>query len=94
MIEAHRDDGARRGGGPSCTVELGLADPKIGEREVLVLLAGKGFSGKEFQKLTESHGVRLLRPDRKDETYRNSSSRSCAGGATPARSRSPRKPSP
>ena len=63
-----------------------LADPKIGEREVLaalldnnhplvrqgqVLLADKGFSGEEFQKLTESHGVRLLRPDRKDETYRN-----------------------
>lgn len=62
------------------------ADPKIGEREVLatlldnnhhlvrhgqVLLADKGFSGEEFQKLTASHGVRLLRPDRQDETYRN-----------------------
>jgi hypothetical protein len=46
-----------------------LADPKIGEREVLaalldnnhhlirsgqILLADKGFSGVEFQKLTES----------------------------------------
>ncbi|GAB3875719.1 IS982 family transposase [Kibdelosporangium lantanae] len=63
-----------------------LADPKIGEREVLaalldnnhhlirngqILLADKGFSGKPFKKLTESKGIRLLRPDRKDETYRN-----------------------
>jgi hypothetical protein len=63
-----------------------LADPKIGEREVLaalldnnhqliregqILLADKGFSGKPFKKLTESKQIRLLRPDRKDETYRN-----------------------
>jgi hypothetical protein len=63
-----------------------LANPKIGEREVLaalldnnhhlirdgqVLLADKGFSGAEFQKLTESKQIVLLRPDRKDETYRN-----------------------
>lgn len=65
-----------------------LADPKIGEREVLaalldnhhhliregqVVLADKGFSGKPFQKLTESKQIQLLRPDRKDETYRNGS---------------------
>ncbi len=63
-----------------------LADPKIGEREVLaalldnnhhlirngqVLLADKGFSGAEFKALTETMTLRLLRPDRKDETYRN-----------------------
>ena len=63
-----------------------LADPKIGEREVLaallehnhhlirdgqILLADKGFSGKEFKQLTEEMGVHLLRPDRKEETYRN-----------------------
>jgi hypothetical protein len=63
-----------------------LADPKIGEREVLaalldnnhhliregqILLADKGFSGEEFQALTETMRLRLLRPDRKDETYRN-----------------------
>jgi hypothetical protein len=63
-----------------------LANPKIGEREVLadlldhnhhilrdgqILLADKGFSGKSFKKLTESMGLNLLRPDRKDETYRN-----------------------
>jgi DDE family transposase len=63
-----------------------LANPKIGEREVLaalldrnhhllregqVLLADKGFAGKEFKKLTQSMGLELLRPDRKDETYRN-----------------------
>jgi DDE family transposase len=61
-----------------------LANPKIGEREVLaalldhnhhlirsgqILLADKGFSGKPFQHLTEQMGLRLLRPDRKDETY-------------------------
>jgi hypothetical protein len=63
-----------------------LANPKIGEREVLaalldynhrllregqVLLADKGFAGKEFTQLTEAMGLHLLRPDRKDETYRN-----------------------
>ena len=65
-----------------------LANPKIGEREVLaalldhnhhllrkgqILLADKGFAGKEFKQLTESMGLELLRPDRKDETYRNGS---------------------
>lgn len=63
-----------------------LANPKLGEREVLaallehnqhlipngqVLLADKGFSGKPFKALTDTMGLRLLRPDRKDETYRN-----------------------
>jgi len=63
-----------------------LATPKIGEREVLatlldhnhhlirtgqVLLADKGFAGKAFKKLTDAMGLTLLRPDRKDETYRN-----------------------
>lgn len=63
-----------------------LAHPKIGEREVVaallernhhlirngqILLADKGFSGKAFKQLTENMGIRLLRPDRKDETYRN-----------------------
>jgi Transposase DDE domain len=63
-----------------------LANPKIGEREVLaallqhnhhliragqILLADKGFAGKDFKKLTEAMALRLLRPDRKDETYRN-----------------------
>lgn len=65
-----------------------LADPKIGERDVLaalldnnhplirdnqILMADKGFSGKPFKKLTESKEIRLLRPDRKDETYRHGS---------------------
>ncbi len=36
-----------------------------------VLLAGKGFAGKLFAAETAALGVRLLRPDRKDETYRN-----------------------
>jgi Transposase DDE domain len=63
-----------------------LANPKLGEREVLaslldhnhhlirqgqILLADKGFAGREFKQLTDSLGLRLLRPDRKDETYRN-----------------------
>ncbi len=61
-----------------------LAHPKIGEREVVeamlnvehhlirdgqVLLADKGFSGKGFAAATAALGLRLLRPDRKDETY-------------------------
>lgn len=63
-----------------------LANPKIGEREVLaallehnhhlirtgqILLADKGFSGAAFKQLTDTMGLRLRRPDRKDETYRN-----------------------
>ena len=63
-----------------------LANPKLGEREVVaallehnhhlirtgqILLADKGFAGREFNQLTEQLGLRLLRPDRKDETYRN-----------------------
>ena len=63
-----------------------LANPKLGEREVVaallqhhhhliragqVLLADKGFAGKDFKALTAAMGLRLLRPDRKDETYTN-----------------------
>lgn len=63
-----------------------LANPKIGEREVVaallehnhhlirdgqVLLADKGFAGKQFKQLTDAMGLQLLRPDRRDETYRN-----------------------
>lgn len=63
-----------------------LANPQLGEREVVaalldhnhhlirtgqILLADKGFAGKEFTQLTDAMGLRLLRPDRKDETYRN-----------------------
>jgi hypothetical protein len=63
-----------------------LANPRLGEREVVaallehnhhliragqVLLADKGFAGKDFKALTEAMGLRLLRPDRKDETYTN-----------------------
>ncbi|MFZ0788552.1 MAG: IS982 family transposase [Chromatiaceae bacterium] len=63
-----------------------LANPKIGEREVVaallehnhhlirtgqILLADKGFSGAEFKQRTEDMGLTLLRPDRRDETYTN-----------------------
>jgi hypothetical protein len=63
-----------------------LAHPKIGEREVVaallernqhlihpgqLLLADKGFAGKQFQQFADAMGVHLLRPDRRDETYRN-----------------------
>jgi hypothetical protein len=63
-----------------------LANPKLGEREVVaallehnhhlirtgqILLADKGFAGKDFKQFTETMGLRLLRPDRKDETYTN-----------------------
>ena len=63
-----------------------LANPKLGERQVLaalldhnhhlirtgqILLADKGFAGAEVNQITDAMGLRLLRPDRKDETYRN-----------------------
>ncbi|MGH7511271.1 MAG: IS982 family transposase [Gemmatimonadales bacterium] len=63
-----------------------LANPKLGEREVVaallqrnhhlirtgqILLADKGFAGREFKQLTATLGLTLLRPDRHDETYRN-----------------------
>lgn len=35
-----------------------------------MLLADKGFSGKAFAATTDALGVRLLRLDRKDETYK------------------------
>ena len=61
-----------------------LAHPKIGEREVVaallarnhhlirdgqIILADKGFAGAAFKNLTDAMGLRLLRPDRRDETY-------------------------
>ena len=63
-----------------------LAHPKIGEREVLaalldhehhlirdgqIMLADKGFAGQGFAAHTATLGLRLLRPDRRDETFRN-----------------------
>ena len=35
------------------------------------MLADKGFSGNPFKQLTAEMGLELLRPDCKDETYRN-----------------------
>jgi hypothetical protein len=63
-----------------------LATPKLGEREVvaalldherqrlrpgLVILADKGFAGRDFAQLVAGYGARLLRPDRKDEPVRH-----------------------
>nr|WP_218844726.1 IS982 family transposase [Microbacterium pseudoresistens] len=64
----------------------GLANPKIGEREVTeallrqdrhliqpgqVIVGDKGFAGKEFEAfVTDDLGAHLIRPDRKDETPR------------------------
>ncbi|MFI8413587.1 IS982 family transposase [Paeniglutamicibacter gangotriensis] len=64
----------------------GLANPKLGEREVTeallrhdhhlvrdgqVILADKGFAGKDFERfITEDLGANLVRPDRKDEKPR------------------------
>lgn len=64
----------------------GLANPKIGEREVTqallendhhlvragqVILGDKGFAGKDFERfITEDLGAHLIRPDRKDEQPR------------------------
>jgi hypothetical protein len=65
-----------------------LATPKLGEREVvaamldhergrlrsgLVILADKGFAGREFARLVADHGGVLLRPDRADEPRRHGS---------------------
>jgi hypothetical protein len=65
----------------------GLANPKIGEREVTrallqrdhaliragqVILGDKGFAGAEFETFVRDDlGARLLRPDRKNETSRH-----------------------
>lgn len=64
----------------------GLANPKLGEREVMtallqadhhliragqVLLGDKGFAGHEFEALiTEQLGAHFVRPDRADEPAR------------------------
>lgn len=64
----------------------GLANPKIGEREVTeallrhdhrfvrqgqVILGDKGFAGKDFEAfITNELGASLIRPDRKDEPAR------------------------
>lgn len=61
----------------------GLADPKLGGREVTeallrhdrhlphdrqMILADKGFAGREFERfVTEDLGAHLIRPDRRDE---------------------------
>lgn len=64
----------------------GLANPKVGEREVTqallekdhhlvragqVILGDKGFAGKDFERfITDDLGAHLIRPDRKDEKPR------------------------
>jgi hypothetical protein len=64
----------------------GLANPKIGEREVTqallerdhhliragqVILGDKGFAGRDFETFVHNHlGAHLIRPDRKDEPAR------------------------
>ena len=65
-----------------------LATPKLGEREVvaamldherrrlrpgLVILADKGFAGREFEQLVAGYGGRLLRPDRARRAARHGS---------------------
>ncbi len=65
-----------------------LANPKLGEREVvaalldhererlrpgLVILADKGFAGRDFEHVVTEHGATLLRPDRADEPRRHGS---------------------
>lgn len=63
----------------------GLANPKIGERDAVralfehdhhvvgsgqVILADKGFAGRDFQTFVTGLGARLIRPDREDEPTR------------------------
>ena len=65
-----------------------LATPKLGEREVvaamldhergrlrpgLVVVADKGFAGRDFEQLVAAHGAVLLRHDRADEPRRHGS---------------------
>jgi hypothetical protein len=65
-----------------------LATPKLGEREVvaalldherhrlrpgLVIVADKGFAGRDFEQLVGGYGASLLRPDRADEPHRHGS---------------------
>ncbi len=65
-----------------------LASPKLGEREVvaalldhecrrlrpgLVIVADKGFAGRDFERLVAAHGAVLVRPDRADEPRRHGS---------------------
>jgi hypothetical protein len=65
-----------------------LATPKLGEREVvaalldhersrlrpgLVILADKGFAGREFNQVVTAHGAVLLRPDRADAPHQSGS---------------------
>jgi Transposase DDE domain len=65
-----------------------LATPKLGEREVvaamldherhrlrpgLVIVADKGFAGRDFEQLVAAYGASLLRPDRADEPRRHGS---------------------
>ena len=62
-----------------------FGNPKIGEREVLtdmiaidraiikdgqIMIGDKGFSGKEFERTCTEAGIKLLRPDRRDEEPR------------------------
>jgi Transposase DDE domain len=60
-----------------------LADPKLGEREVaqallehaplrlgLLIVADKGFAGREFQNFVRELRATLVRPDRRDEARR------------------------
>jgi hypothetical protein len=64
----------------------GLANPKLGEREVMtalleadhhlvrdgqVILADKGFAGAEFEQVIARLGAHLVRPDRRDEPARH-----------------------
>lgn len=78
----------------------GLADPKIGEREVTrallehdhhvilkgqVILGDKGFAGREFEAfITEDLGATLVRPDRKDENPASAGSAASGNGSNPS----------
>jgi hypothetical protein len=62
----------------------------------------QGFAGKEFKQVMEAMGLPLLRPDRKDQTYRNIYLQAeCASGSspqsrplTPSRGFHPSRPTP
>ena len=64
-------------------VDWALADPKLGDREVaqamlehspprpgLLIVADKGYAGREFEVFVRELGASVVRPDRRDERHR------------------------
>lgn len=72
--------------GDGLPIMWALAAPKVGDREVLaamlerdhhlirsgqILLADKGYAGHDTEATVTAHGIKLVRPDRRDEQTRH-----------------------